>query len=109
MLNGRLYRVAFVPFLLALAVAALLPGPRPLPLTSTLAPDAFEGQRALAALQRLAGAFPTGARAAPADGRARGAAWRTRSSARRRAGGGFSVRIRHSAGQTIDGERSSRR
>ena len=43
MLNGRLYRVAFVPFLLALAVAAFSLGSRPPALTSTFATDAFEG------------------------------------------------------------------
>ena len=41
MINWRLYRAAFVPFLFALALAAFSLSPRPLPLTSTLAPDAF--------------------------------------------------------------------
>ena len=58
MLNGRLYRVAFVPFALALALAAFSLTARPLPLTSTLAPDAFEGAPALAELKSLAAEFP---------------------------------------------------
>ena len=58
MLNGRLYRVAFVPFVLALAVAAFSLTARPLPLTSTLAPDAFEGTPALAELKSLRGRVP---------------------------------------------------
>ena len=65
MLNGRLYRAAFLPFLLALAVAAFSLGARPLPLGSTLAPDAFEGSRAFAELQSLAARFPIGGRGAP--------------------------------------------
>ena len=71
MLNGRLYRVAFVPFALALAVASFSLTARPQPLTSTLAPDAFEGAPALAELQSLAPEFPTVARAAPATERSR--------------------------------------
>ena len=59
MLNGRLYRAAFVPFLLALAVAAFSLTARPGPLTSTLAPDAFEGAQALAELKSLAAEFPS--------------------------------------------------
>ncbi len=57
MLNGRLYRAAFVPFLLALGIAAFSLGSRPLPLTSTLAPDAFEGAPAYSELQRLDTSF----------------------------------------------------
>ena len=72
MLNGRLYRAAFVPFLFALAIAAFSLSPRPLPLTSTLAPDAFDGARAFAELQGLAAAFPPGGPAAPATRRSRG-------------------------------------
>src|ERR1019366_4740463 len=58
MLNGRLYRAAFVPFLFALALAAFSLGPRPLPLTSTLAPDAFEGQPAFEELRALGARYP---------------------------------------------------
>ena len=58
MLNGRLYRVAFAPFALALAVAAFSLTARPQPLSSTLAPDAFEGAPALAELKSLAAELP---------------------------------------------------
>src|SRR5258708_39047834 len=58
MLNARLYRAALVPFLFALAIAAFSLQGRPLPLTSTLAPDAFEGARAFSDLHSLAAAFP---------------------------------------------------
>ena len=45
MLNGRLYRVAFAPFALALAVAAFSLTARPGPLTSTLAPTRSKAPR----------------------------------------------------------------
>ena len=58
MLNGRLYRASFLPFLVALGIAAFSVSARPAPLTSTLAPDAFEGAPALAELNALAQRFP---------------------------------------------------
>ena len=58
MLNGRLYRASFLPFLVALGIAAFSVSARPAPLTSTLAPDAFEGAAALAELNSLAQRFP---------------------------------------------------
>jgi len=67
MLNGRLYRVAFVPFLFALAIAAFSLGSRPQPYISTLAPDAFEGAPAFAELQRLAREFPHRRPGSPGD------------------------------------------
>jgi hypothetical protein len=59
MLNGRLYRAAFAPVLLAIVVAgfSLTDGPRPL--TSTLAPDVFDGARATRDLQQLVAQFPS--------------------------------------------------
>jgi hypothetical protein len=106
MLNGRLYRAAFVPFLLALAVAAFSLGSRPLPQTTTLAPDAFQGPRAFAELQRLAARFPDRRPGSAGDE----ALARSISSTLRglggTAGGGFSVHIRRRESQTIDGERT---
>ena len=61
MLNGRIYRAAFAPFLIALAIAAFSLTARPAPLTSTLAPDAFDGQQAFAELRRLTGRIPRAA------------------------------------------------
>ncbi len=106
MLNGRLYRAAFVPFLFALALAAFSLGPRPLPLTSTLAPDAFEGQPAFEELRALGARYP--------DRRPGGAGDRalaahiavTLKGLGGSAGGGFSVRTVLSEGQTIAGEAS---
>jgi Peptidase family M28 len=106
MLNWRLYRVAFVPFVFALAIAAFSLSARPLPLTSTLAPDAFDGARALAEAKSLAAEFPNRSPGSTGD----------EASARHiaamleglggTAGGGFSVHTRRFKAQTVDGERT---
>jgi hypothetical protein len=106
MLNGRLYRAAFAPFLLALAVAAfsLTAGPRPL--SSTLAPDAFDGAGAFAELQSLAAEFPDRRPGgAGDDGLAKRVA-HTLEGLGNAARGGFQVRTRRFEAQTIDGERT---
>jgi hypothetical protein len=106
MLNGRLYRVAFVPFLLALGIAAFSLGSRPQPLTSTLAPDAFEGAHAYTELQSLARRFPQrgpGSRGDEALARYVAAKLEALGGT---AGGGYSVRTDRFHGQTIDGERA---
>jgi hypothetical protein len=100
MLNGRLYRVSFVPFLLALAVAAFSLGPRPSSLSSTLAPDAFEGAPAFAQLKALARAYPNRAPGGSGDE----ALARHVESVFRGLGGGFRVHVRHVGAQTIDGQ-----
>ncbi len=108
MLNARLYRAAFVPFLLALAIAAFSLGSRPAPLRSTLAPDAFEGARAYAELQQpRQRSFPkrrAGQRRRRSAGRATSPrdARRPRRHGRRRLLGAHL----HFDAQTIDGERT---
>jgi hypothetical protein len=106
MLNGRLYRVAFVPFLFALAIAAFSLGRRPTPLTSTLAPDAFEGPRAFAELKSLAAEFPDRRPGSLGDERLAEHIAGTLEGLGGTAGGGFSVRSVRFEAQTIDGERS---
>jgi hypothetical protein len=104
MLNGRLYRAAFAPFMLALALAAFSLGPQPKPLASTLAPDAFEGQRAFAELQRLGARYPD-RRPGGAGDRALGEyVASTLKGIGGAAGGGFSVRTQTAEGQTIAGQ-----
>lgn len=105
MLNGRLYRAGLVPVAIALAIAAFSMTGRPLPLTSTLAPDAFEGQPAMAELGRLAAQFPQRRPGSAGDGRLAAYVARTLESLGGSAGGGFSVRTEHFEGQTIEGER----
>ncbi|HVR06131.1 MAG TPA: M28 family peptidase [Solirubrobacteraceae bacterium] len=105
-LNGRIYRAAFLPLLFALAIAGFSLSDRPAPLSSNLAPGAFEGARAFADLQRLAARFPDrrpGGRgddelAAYVAGVVRGLGGP--------AAGGFTVKTRTVRAQTIEGERS---
>jgi hypothetical protein len=104
-LNARLYRAALVPFLLALAVAAFSLQARPLPATSTLAPDAFQGARAFAQLTSLSAAFPQRRPGSAADERLALQIERTLQGLGGSAGGGFSVHRVRFEGQTIDGER----
>ncbi len=106
MLNGRLYRVAFVPFALALALAAFSLTARPLPLTSTFAPDAFEGAPALAELRSLAAEFPKRRPGGPGDEKLAARIAQTLEGLGTAGHGGFQVRTRHFQAQTIDGERT---
>jgi hypothetical protein len=108
MLNGRLYRAAFVPFVFALAVAAFSLSGRARPLTSTLAPDAFEGSRAFAETNTLAREFPDrrpGSRGDQALAEYVAGALRSLGGT---AGGGFQVHTHQFSAQTIDGERTLR-
>ncbi len=105
MLNGRLYRAAFVPFLLALAVGAFSLGSRPQPFTSTLAPDAFEGASAFAELQSMLARFPSRRPGSSGDEQLAGYVAGKLEALGGTAGGGFSVHRYTLSGQTIDGER----
>jgi hypothetical protein len=105
MLNGRLYRAAFVPFALALAVAAFSLGSRPLPATTTLAPDAFEGTRAYEELGTLARRFPDRRPGGAGDQALAGYIVATLRGLGGTAAGGFTVHVRRGEGQTIEGER----
>jgi len=105
MFNWRLYRAAFVPFLFALAIAAFSLGARPLPLTSTLAPDAFEGAPAYAELRSLAARFPHRRPGSRGDELLAAYVAHKLEGLGGTAGGGFSVGTYHFDAQTIDGER----
>jgi Peptidase family M28 len=105
MLNGRLYRAALVPFVIALAIAAFSLSASPTGFTSPLAPDAFSGQAAFAELQQLAREFP---QRRPGESGDAGLALRVEDTIRGlggTAGGGFSVHAQTAQGDTIDGER----
>jgi Peptidase family M28 len=105
MLNGRLYRAAFLPFFFAVAIAAFSLTGRPAPLRSTLAPDAFEGSRAFAELGALAGRFPDRRAGSSGDQALAGYVAQTLRSLGGGAGGGFTVKTKRFTAQTIDGER----
>ncbi len=106
MLNARLYRAAFAPFFLALAVAAFSLTGRTAPLRSTLAPDAFAGETAFSELDSLAREFPDRRPGSRGD---QALAERVATVLRGLGGtpgGGFQVRTREFEAQTIDGERT---
>ncbi len=106
MLNGRLYRAAFVPFLFALAIAAFSLGSRPPALSSSLAPDAFEGAPAYAELQSLAAGYPGRRPGSAGDEALAGHVASVLEGLGGSAGGGFSVRTYRFHAQTIAGERA---
>jgi len=99
MLNGRLYRAAFVPFVFALAIAAFSLTARPSPLHSTLAPDAFEGQRAFAELTSLGAAYPDRRPGSRGDQALAAYVARTLRGLGGTAGGGFTVHTRRFSAQ----------
>ncbi len=106
MLNGRIYRAAFAPFAIALAIAAFSLNARPAPLHSTLAPDAFDGRRALSEAQRLAAEYPNLRPGGAGDERLAQRVAQTIEGLGGAAGGGFSVRTRQIGAQTIDGRQT---
>jgi hypothetical protein len=105
MLNGRLYRASLLPFLLALAVVAFSLTALPAPLTSTLAPDAFQGDRAFAELKSLAAEFPNRRPGGQGDERLAARIAATLEGLGSAGHGGFQVRMHHFEAPTIDGER----
>ena len=58
MLDPRIYRTGLVAVALAVIVLAFSLGDQQGPLTTTLAPDAFNGGHAYAAMTRIAKQFP---------------------------------------------------
>jgi hypothetical protein len=105
MLNARLYRAALAPFVLALAIAAFSLQGRPPVLSSTLAPEAFQGQQAFAEMRELTRLFPSRRAGSAADGELAQRVAGTIRGLGGTAGGGFAVRTEHFEGQTIDGAR----
>ncbi|MCW2992394.1 MAG: hypothetical protein JWM73_2988, partial [Solirubrobacterales bacterium] len=107
-LDPRLYRAAFAPILLALVVAAFSLVERPHALTTTLAPDAFDGAKAFARLQGLAAQFPDRRPGSPGDvALARRVEQDFRSALCPKTGASGAcdaVSVRNLSGHTIDGE-----
>jgi hypothetical protein len=100
MLDPRLYRVAFVPVLLALLVAAFSLQDRPRPIGTTQAPEAFDEIRADQTLEDLARRFPVRRPGDAADARLAGEI-----AARLRQTVPGTVEEHHFRGETIDGKR----
>lgn len=101
-LDLRIYRAAFVLPLLAVIVVAFSLAPRPRPIATTLAPDAFDGPATNRLLGVLARDFPDRRPGSAGD---LGLAQRVRASM---IAAGFRVRTRDVAGATIDGEQTVR-
>jgi hypothetical protein len=128
MFDGRIYRAAFVPLLFALVITGFTLTPRASPLSSTFAPDAFDGTSAFAGLQTLAKRFPSrrpgsagddalatyiaqtlrglGNPPNPSSGEADPATTSAGTSASSTAGSGFQVSTDQIHAQTIDGART---
>src|SRR6476660_2356616 len=106
MLNARLYRAALVPLVLALAIAAFSLGSRPAPRSSTLAPDAFDGSRALADLHSLTAGYPNRRPGSAGDEALAAHFAASLRALGGTAGGGFQVHVVHFGARTIDGKRT---
>jgi hypothetical protein len=105
MLDGRIYRAGLLPVLLVLAIGGFSLGGRSRPLSSTLAPDAFDGARAYATLKELAALYPNRRPGSAGDEALAGYVARTLATAGT-AGGGFQVSVHRFSARTIDGERT---
>jgi hypothetical protein len=105
-LNGRIYRAAFLPLLFALVIAGFSLTGRTAPLSSPLAPDAFEGARAFAMLEALAKEFPERRPGSVGDRKLAAYVAGTLRGLGSAAKGGFAVSTRVARAQTIDGERT---
>ncbi len=100
MLDPRIYRAAFALVALAILVVAFSLAPRPRAIGTTLAPDAFDGNAAFAALGSYAERFPV---RRPGD--RDDTALAERLARDLTVLGPGTVRTFRSSGQTIDGER----
>ena len=106
MLNGRIYRAAFLPLVGAVVVAGFSLTGRTAPLTSNLTPQAFEGARAFASLQGLAKRFPDRGPGSADDQALAAYVVRTLRGLGSPAAGGFAVTAHSFRAQTVAGERT---
>jgi len=98
-LDPRIYRAGFLPILFALVLAGFSLREPPRPLTTSLAPDAFDGAAAFGQLDALATAAP---RRRPGSAGDRLVAQRVGATLR---ANGFRVGVRSFTAQTADGSR----
>jgi hypothetical protein len=100
MLDLRVYRAAFAPAVLAAVITAFSLGSPPRGATTTLAPDAFQGSRALRQLRQLVSGYPNRRPGSAGDkALARDVAGQMRAT-------GLQVSTKRFEGQTIDGKRT---
>jgi len=98
-LDPRIYRAGFLPILFALVLAGFSLREPPRPLTTSLAPDAFDGAAAFRQLDQLAAEAPSRRPGSAGDGRV---AQHVRQTLEEN---GFRVRVDRFGAQTVDGER----
>jgi hypothetical protein len=98
-LDPRIYRAGFLPILFALVLLGFSLGDPPRPLTTSLAPDAFDGVAAFRQLDQLATDAPTRRPGSAGDGLV---ARRVEATLRTN---GFRVDVDRFSAETIDGER----
>jgi hypothetical protein len=108
MFDGRIYRAALVPLLFALVIVGFSLTARSTSLSSTLAPEAFDGARAFANLQTLARRFPDRRPGSAGDNRLAAEIASTLGGLSGTAGGGFQVSTHVIHAQTIDGAHTLR-
>jgi hypothetical protein len=106
LLNARLYRAAWLPALAALALAALSLTDRTPPLSTTLAPNAFEGAWSMSELHSLAAEFPDRAPGSPGDDGLAQTIAGTIQALGPSSAGGFHVLTYRTSGQTVLGKRT---
>lgn len=106
MFDGRIYRAAFLPLLFVLVIVGFSLSGRPGRLSSTLAPDAFDGERAFSTLNALSAGFPDRQPGSAGDRRLA----RYVAQAIATAGGagqhGFQVSLHSARAETVAGERT---
>ncbi len=105
-LNGRVYRAAWLPLLFALAIAGFSLSDRPAPMTSNLAPEAFQGERAESTLRALQARYPDRRPGSPGDDALANALAGELRALGGAAGGGFAVTEHTVQAQTVEGSRA---
>jgi hypothetical protein len=95
-----------LPIPVALAIAAFSLAARPQPLSSSLAPDAFQGTRAFTEMTTLAREYPHRRPGSFGDRQLAAHVARDLEGLGGTAGGGFTVRTHSFSAQTIDGSRT---
>ncbi len=105
-LNWRLYRLCLAPVVVALLICAFSLSTPPAPLSSTLAPEAFEGARAFAQLREMAAIAPDRRPGSRGDARLLRYLTAQLRAFGAPASGGYEVAVSDVPGETVWGSRS---
>ncbi|MGN6373788.1 MAG: M28 family peptidase [Solirubrobacteraceae bacterium] len=106
MFDGRIYRAAFLPLLFVLVIVGFSLSGRPGRLSSTLAPDAFDGARAFSTLNALSAGFPDRQPGSSGDRRLARYVAQAISTAGGSSQRGFQVSLHSVRAHTVAGERT---